>query len=41
VGAISQLTMAWIVSDFSTPIEDLVDVNVLLLEGLVLRLKLK
>lgn len=40
VGAISQLTMAWIVSDFSTPIEDLVDVNVLLLEGLVLRLKL-
>ncbi|MDH4395015.1 MAG: TetR/AcrR family transcriptional regulator [Limnobacter sp.] len=38
VGAVSQLTMAWIVSDFSTPIDDLVDVNVLLLEGLVLRL---
>lgn len=41
VGAISQLTMAWIVSGFSTPIDDLVDVNVLLLEGLVLRLNPK
>lgn len=41
VGAISQLTMAWIVSDFASPIDDLVDVNVLLLEGLVLRLNLK
>lgn len=41
VGAISQLTMAWIVSEFSTPIDDLVDVNVLLLEGLVLRLGVK
>ena len=41
VGGISQTTMAWIVSDFSMPIEDLVDVTTLILEGIVLRLDLK
>lgn len=41
VGGISQATMAWIVSDFSMPIEDLVDVTTLILEGIVLRLDLK
>lgn len=41
VGAISQTTMAWIVSGFATSIDDLVEVATLLLEGLVLRLDLK
>lgn len=39
VGAISQSTMAWIVSGFETPVDDLVDINVMILEGVLLRLK--
>ena len=39
VGAISQSTMAWIISGFNASIDDLVEVNLLLLEGLGLRLK--
>lgn len=41
VGAISQATMAWIVSDFTMQVDDLVDVTTLIMEGIVLRLDLK
>lgn len=41
VGAINQSTMAWIVSGFATPVEDLVEANLLILEGLGMRLNLQ
>ena len=34
VGAISLSAMNWLINDFSTPIDDLVEVNALLMEGL-------
>lgn len=40
VGAINQTTMGWIVSGFATPVEELVDANLMILEGLGLRLNL-
>lgn len=40
VGAINQTTMGWIVSGFATPVEELVDANLMILEGLGMRLNL-
>lgn len=38
VGAISQATVAWIISDYESPVDELIDVVILILEGLALRL---